>query len=149
MSENDSALNELKAQAAAADSIGIENEQGAAQQIGGVDYDILAAQAVDAIGAIVCGLLPAAAEVWADDRRAGLAGALAPVMRKYGWESLELPPEVVLAFVAVPMLWATGKAAIKTAPSEAGQAEAAQGEQQQSEAEPTGKAAKLAALAAG
>lgn len=75
----------------------------------GPDYMGEAAGAVDMFSALVCGWAPAAGDIWTDKTKARVAGALAPVMEKYGFTFGSMPPEVTLLIIAGPPLWQSSR----------------------------------------
>lgn len=73
------------------------------------DFEMEAAGAVDMFAAMACGFAPKATVVWTDAAKARTAQALAPVMEKYVFTFGAMPPEIMLAITAGPLLWQTAK----------------------------------------
>ena len=97
----------------------------------GPDYGQEAAQCVDMFAALVCGYAPAAEVVWTEPARQRVAGALAPVLSKYGVTLGNIPPELVLGLVAGPMLWQSAKIVAQQVEGDKRQAAARRGEEGQ------------------
>lgn len=74
-----------------------------------VDYGLEARMSVDTFSSLVCGYAPAAAAIWTDDAKNRVAMSLAPVLEKYGITLGALPPELLLAMTAGPLLYASAK----------------------------------------
>lgn len=95
-----------------------------------VDYSREAAATVDTFAALACGFAPDVAHLWGDDTKKSIAGALAPVLEKYGMTLGNIPPEVTLLIVAGPTLWQTARIMAlkfkKPAPAAEGEGEAQQ-----------------------
>lgn len=75
----------------------------------GPNYAMESAKAVDMFGALVCGYAPAAGAVWTPEKKALMAGALAPCLEKWGVTMETLPPELILAIIAGPVLWQSAR----------------------------------------
>lgn len=73
------------------------------------DFLTEAQGAVDMFSALVVGWCPKAAGIWSDDTKGRIAGALAPVMEKYGFSFGAMPPELTLLIVAGPPLWQSSR----------------------------------------
>lgn len=73
------------------------------------DFSTEAAGAVDMFSALVVGYCPKAESIWTPETKGRIAGALAPVMEKYGVTFGSLPPEVMLLIVAGPPLWQSSR----------------------------------------
>lgn len=73
------------------------------------DFATEAAGAVDMFGALVVGYCPKAESIWTPETKGRIAGALAPVMEKYGVTFGSLPPEIMLLVVAGPPLWQSSR----------------------------------------
>lgn len=110
-------LDTLDTIAAAADTgaHAIDNPQDAGQGEPGAalatgpDFGREAAGAVDMFAGLVVGYAPACASVWNDEAKARTAGALAPVLEKYGFTFGSMPPELIFAVVAGPLLWQSSR----------------------------------------
>lgn len=64
---------------------------------------------VDVCTAIVVGMVPKTADVWTQAVKDRVAGALAPVLEKYGFTVGDIPPELGLAVALVPPMMQTYK----------------------------------------
>lgn len=64
---------------------------------------------VDVCTAIVVGMVPKAADIWTQPVKDRVAGALAPVLEKYGFTVGDIPPELGLAVALVPPMMQTYK----------------------------------------
>lgn len=62
---------------------------------------------VNMFAGLVVGYAPAAADVWTEDNRRAAASVIAPVMVKYGFSMMALPPELAAAIVVGPLLYRT------------------------------------------
>lgn len=66
-----------------------------------------AADLVNMFAGLVIGYAPAAAEVWTEANCRAAASVIAPVMVKYGFSMMALPPELAAAIVVGPLLYRT------------------------------------------
>jgi len=80
-----------------------------ADQPAPVDYATEAAASVDMFAALVGGYCTPAGALFTDDKKRSIAGALAPVLEKYGFTFGALPPEITLLIVAGPVLYQSSK----------------------------------------
>jgi len=109
-----SELDGLAGLAAQADQVAMGADNPTADQVAmatptGPDYGQEAAGTVDTIAALITGYAPAAESLWNPAAKQRIAAALAPVMEKYGFTLSALPPEVVLAVMAGPVLYKSAK----------------------------------------
>lgn len=73
------------------------------------DFLTEAQGAVDMFSALVVGWCPKAETIWSPETKGRIAGALAPVMEKYGFSFGSMPPELMLIIVAGPPLWQSSR----------------------------------------
>lgn len=73
------------------------------------DFATEAAGAVDMFAALVVGWCPKAETIWTTETKGRIAGALVPVMEKYGFTFGNMPPEIMLIVVAGPPLWQSSR----------------------------------------
>jgi len=93
-----------------ADATGtLPNGELIADQPAPVDYATEAAASVDMFAALVGGYCAPAGALFTDDKKKSIAGALAPVLEKYGFTFGALPPEITLLIVAGPVLYQSSK----------------------------------------
>lgn len=109
-----SGLDKLDMLAAQADDgiQAIDNPQAPGEQAQvdqGPNYLQEATIIVDVCTAIVVGMVPKAADVWTQPVKDRVAGALAPVLEKYGFTVGDIPPELGLAVALVPPMIQTYK----------------------------------------
>lgn len=80
-----------------------------ADQPAPVDYATEAAASVDMFAALVGGYCAPAGALFTTEKKQAIAGALAPVLEKYGFTFGALPPEITLLIVAGPVLYQSSK----------------------------------------
>lgn len=73
------------------------------------DFANEAAGAVDMFSALIVGWFPPAETIWTTETKGRIAGALAPVMEKYGFTFGAAPPELLLLIMAGPPLWQSSR----------------------------------------
>lgn len=75
----------------------------------GPDYHREASGAVDMFAAMLTGFAPKAADIWTPGTKQAVAGAMVPVMEKYGFSFGAMPPEVLLLIVAGPPVYQSAR----------------------------------------
>lgn len=95
---------ELDAQAGQADGTAPP-----AEAVATPDYLHESRGAVDMFAALVIGFCPTCATVWDHGTKDRVAGALSPVMEKYGVSFGALPPEILLVIIAGPPLYQSAR----------------------------------------
>ena len=93
------------------------------------DYGREASGAVELFAGLVVGYAPKAAGTWNPEAKQRTAAALAPVLEKYGFTFGGMPPEIILALVAGPLLWQSSR--VVAAQMEEERAKSAQAEKAQ------------------
>lgn len=104
-------LDQLAGLAAAADaeSFTVANPGVVVEAAPVVNYHTEAAGLTDMVAALICGYEPKCLPLWGADRKAAIAGALAPVMEKYNFTLGAIPPEITLIIIAAPPLYQSMK----------------------------------------
>lgn len=80
-----------------------------ADQPAPTDYQTEAARTVDMIAAMIGGYCAPAGDLFTDDKKRAVVGALVPVMVKYQFSLGALPCELTLIIVAGPLMYQASK----------------------------------------
>lgn len=89
------------------------------------DYQTEAAGTVDMIAAMIGGYCAPAGDLFTDDKKRAVVGALVPVMVKYQFSLGALPCELTLIIVAGPLMYQASKLVANQMRQEQAQAQAA------------------------
>lgn len=108
------ALEQLSGLAAQTDATAYQVENpaaapGAEPSPGAPDYTTEAKAMTDMVAAMICGYEPKCLPLWDEDRKAGIAAALAPVMEKYSFTLGAIPPEITLLIMVGPPLYQSSR----------------------------------------